>query len=296
MSFTERNLRSFGLAAALLAIACVEARPEEPLGEAQFVASGALATQDYVPAGPRAGGSTPGTSGAGSTIPPKVATAGTGNVSQPPAATASQPTAGSAPQAGSGAAGSSAAGRGGAAGMSAAGETPVTGGASAMPPGAGATAPTGTQGTLTIDFKSVTSGGNYAPRNVGAVWIETAAGMFVKTIERWAGIRANHLTAWNAASSGWGSIFGGGNTADMLDAVSRATLRSHEMHQTMWNMKDSTGKVVADGMYNLVIECTEDNRRAGPVAKVAFMKSPTPQMVTAPDKAPYTGLVLNYQP
>jgi hypothetical protein len=180
--------------------------------------------------------------------------------------------------------------------MSGAGGSLVTGGASAMPPSAGATAPAGAQGTLTIDFKSVTSGGNYAPRNVGAVWVETGAGMFVKTIERWAGIRANHLTAWNAASGGWGSIFGGGNTADMMDAVSRATLRSHEMHHAMWNMKDSTGKVVADGMYNLVIECTEDNRRAAPVAKVAFMKGPAPQMVTAPDKSPYTSLVLHYQP
>ena len=161
---------------------------------------------------------------------------------------------------------------------------------------AGAPAPSAAAGTLTVDFKTVTQRGTYAPRNVGAVWIETGAGMFVKTLERWAGIRANHLTRWNSASGGWGSIFGGGNTADMMDAVSRATLRSHEMHHVMWNMKDSTGKLIADGMYNVVIECTESSFGSGPNASVPFMKGPTPQMNTAPDKAPYSGFSLKYQP
>jgi hypothetical protein len=151
-------------------------------------------------------------------------------------------------------------------------------------------------GTLTVDFKTVNQGGTYAPRNVGAVWIETASGTFVKTLERWGNIRANHLTRWNMASGGWGSIFGGGNTADMMDAVSRATLRSHEMHHVMWNMKDSKGQLVPDGMYNVVVECTEDNFRPGANASVAFMKGAAPQMVTVPDKAPWSGFSLTYQP
>jgi hypothetical protein len=168
--------------------------------------------------------------------------------------------------------------------------------AGAPAPEAGAAAPTTSAGMLTIDFKSVTSNGQYAPRNVGAVWIETSGGKFVKTVEKWGNVRANHLTAWNAASGGWGSLFGGGNAADMMDAVSRATLRSHEMHHDMWNMKDTTGKVVPDGMYNVVIEVTEDNRRAGPVGRVAFVKGPAPQMVNAPDGGPFSGFVLSYQP
>jgi hypothetical protein len=68
------------------------------------------------------------------------------------------------------------------------------------------------------------------------------------------------------------------------------------MHHVTWDMQDGTGKVVADGMYNLVIECTEDNFRAGPNAKIPFMKGPEPQMVKPADKAPYTGLMLSYQP
>jgi hypothetical protein len=157
-------------------------------------------------------------------------------------------------------------------------------------------APGGSTGTLTIDFKSVNQGGRYAPRNVGAVWIETSSGMFVKTLERWAGIRANHLTRWAMASGGWGSIFGGGNTADQMDAVSRATLRAHEAHRLTWDLQDAGGKLVPDGSYNVVIEVTEDNFVAGAFAAVAFQKGPAPQMVMAPDKAPYSGLVIRYQP
>ena len=149
---------------------------------------------------------------------------------------------------------------------------------------------------LTIDFKSVSLGGQYSPRNVGAVWVETGSGTFVKTLERWAGIRVNHLSRWNTASGGWGGIFGGGNTADMMDAVSRATLRSHEMHRATWNMKDSKGQVIPDGMYNVVVELADDGRRASMFGTVAFMKGSAPQMVTAPDKAPWSGLTLNYQP
>jgi hypothetical protein len=52
-------------------------------------------------------------------------------------------------------------------------------------------------GVLTLDFTTVNQRGRYAPQNVGAVWIETDAGMFVKTLERWGQIRANHLTRWN---------------------------------------------------------------------------------------------------
>jgi hypothetical protein len=295
MSSLERRrqvLRGSVLAVALVAVACVEARPEDSLGATQFVASGALGSTDYVAATPPAGVATAGT-GAGPNIPSAAAAVG-GGAGQPsvpppnsqstagtPATTRPGPAA-----AGSGVAGGSA----GASPMATAGARAPVGGA------AGAPAPSAAAGTLTIDFKTVTQGGTYAPRNVGAVWIETGAGMFVKTLERWAGTRANHLTRWNSASGGWGSFFGGGNTADMMDAVSRATLRSHEMHHVMWNMKDSTGKLIADGMYNIVIECTESNFGSGPNASIPFMKGPAPQMNTAPDKAPYSGFSLNYQP
>jgi hypothetical protein len=264
MSTLERRglvLRQSGLAIILVAVACVDARPEDPLGTTQFVASGALGSTDYAASTP--GAVTAGT-GTGPNLPPGAAAVGGSQPAVPPpnpqavagapATTRPGPSA-----AGSGVAGGSA----GASAMPAAGARAPIGGAAGAPGTAGAPAASAAAGTLTIDFKTVNQGGTYAPRNVGAVWIETGSGMFVKTLERWAGIRANHLTRWNSASGGWGSIFGGGNTADMMDAVSKATLRSHEMHHVTWNMKDATGKVVADAMYNVVIECTESNFGSG---------------------------------
>ena len=166
-----------------------------------------------------------------------------------------------------------------------------------MPAAGGPAVPPTGGGKLSVTFKTVAVGGRYAPRNVGAVWIETASGMFVKTLERWAGIRVVHLTRWTMASGGWGSRFdGGGNAADMMDAVSRATLRSHEMHQLMWDMQDASGKPVPDGKYNLMIEVADDNFSASTASSVAFDKGPSPATVMAPDKAPYSGLSINYQP
>lgn len=293
--FSARSWNLWAGALALSLVSCVDARPEDPLGQTQFVSSNVPSSADYTAAAATGGGGRP-------SAPPVGASpvAGTGNVVPPPVGATPPPPAAAA--AGSGAmprAGAAAAPSGS---MGAAGARPGSAGSTALAGmggasvAAGAAAPATGQGMLTVDFKSVTSNGQYAPRNVGAVWIETSSGMFVKTLEKWGNVRANRLTAWNAASGGWGSFFGGGNTADMMDAVSRATLRSHEMHHDTWSMKDATGKVVPDGMYNIVIEVAEDERRAAPVGRAAFVKGPAPQMVNAPDMPPFSGLVLSYQP
>jgi hypothetical protein len=166
-------------------------------------------------------------------------------------------------------------------------------------PAAGGGAPTGgpSMGTLSVRFTSVPQGGRYAPRNVGAVWIETASGMFIKTIERWAGIRAVHLERWTEVSGGWGSrFFGGGNTADMMDAVSRATLRQHEMHELTWDMLDAAGMPVPDGPYKLLIEVADDEVEAGATSEMMFEKGPAPQNLMPPDAPSWSGLVVTYQP
>jgi hypothetical protein len=163
--------------------------------------------------------------------------------------------------------------------------------------GKAGTAPATQMGTLALDFTTVNQSGRYAPQNVGAVWIETSTGTFIKTIERWGNIRSNHLTRWNEASGGWGSVFGGGgNTTDKMDAISRATLRSHGAHQLTWDMVDPMGKVVPDGAYNVLIEVTEDNSRPGAVGTIPFVKGAAPQQVAPADTAPYAKLTLSYQP
>jgi hypothetical protein len=278
-------------------IGCIATRSEDHQGATHFITSVASNPSDFAPTAlPHAGGSV-----AISMMP--VAGSNSGFVPPPPPPTSmvggavpttSAPGAPTVPVA-QGRAGAGAAIGGGAAGAPAAPGLPTSLAGSMSVAMAGSAAPPSV-GMLTVDFKTVTQGGLYSPANVGAVWIETGSGMFVKTLEKWGSIRAGNLTRWNTASGGWGSIFGGGNTADQMDAVSKATQRGYGAHHEMWAMKDAMGKVVADGKYNLVIELCEDEFRPGASADVAFEKGPEPQKVMAPDKAPYTGLTLSYQP
>ncbi|MDD9933201.1 MAG: DUF2271 domain-containing protein [Myxococcales bacterium] len=150
-------------------------------------------------------------------------------------------------------------------------------------------------GMLTVRFTSVSPGGRYAPRNIGAIWIETGSGQFVKTLKRWAGIRANDLRAWPAASGGWSSFFGIGATADELDAVTAATLRNHEAHEVMWDMMDNDGQVVPDGTYRVQIEVAESASSSSSAA-VEFDKGATPVDLAPSDQGPYSGLTISYQP
>lgn len=154
-------------------------------------------------------------------------------------------------------------------------------------------------GTLTLKFTTKSYGGQYAPGNYGAVWFETAEGDFIKTVKRWAGLaHASDLGTWTEASGGWGGLFGGsGNMADMMDAMSSATLRQHESHSVMWNMKDAEKMLVPDGDYVAVVEVTEDRAATpGPVLRIPFKKGHEPQTVEVPDEMSFTEISLTYQP
>lgn len=176
----------------------------------------------------------------------------------------------------------------GTAGVHGAGGSPAP--VSEIPPAATAQP---SQGVLTISFTTANQGKRYSPQNVGAIWIETNAGGFVRTLERWASSRARYLQKWTAASGGWSAR--GGRSADQMDAVSRATLRTEQKHQAMWNMQDPMGQLVPDGSYRVAIEVTEIDG-AGPVEYVSFDKGPNPVQLSPPDTLPYSGLMLNYQP
>jgi hypothetical protein len=197
-----------------------------------------------------------------------------------------------------GVAGSATGGMGGASSASGSGGASGTG----VPTGGTGSGGTGgatSAGTLTIDFMSAGNAGEYAPRNVGAVWIETSSGMFVKTLKRWAGIRANHLTTWTAASGGWGGGFfftAGGGSADELDAITAATLRTHQQHPITWDMQDAMGVLVPDGAYRIVFEVTESERKAGVTASVDFDKGAAPVSLSPPDEGPFKDLSVIYAP
>ena len=103
-------------------------------------------------------------------------------------------------------------------------------------------------GTLAVSFTTGPAGGNYAPTNVVAVWIEDAGGGFVKTIGRWSGVRTPHLVAWQAAS--------GMDT----DAVSGATRVDHTRPLAItWDLRDRAGALVPDGTYRIRMELADAN-------------------------------------
>ena len=154
-------------------------------------------------------------------------------------------------------------------------------------------------GTLTVSFTTVTYNGQYAPLNYGAVWFETASGDFIKTAKRWAGMtHQRDLVAWTEASGGWPGLFGGGNAEDMMDAMSSATIRTHQMHTVMWDMKNLQGQVVPDGDYVAVLEMSESRSatREGPLLRIPFTKGPAPHMAMPPDQEGFSGVSLSYQP
>ncbi|MBA2541601.1 MAG: DUF2271 domain-containing protein [Deltaproteobacteria bacterium] len=105
-------------------------------------------------------------------------------------------------------------------------------------------------GTLAITMSTTTKvGALFAPNNVVAVWIEDAAGNFVKTIDRWSQVRTQHLVAWRTAAG----------TAD-VDSVSGASRLDHATPiQIQWKLKDRNRNPVPDGVYTVRMESAEAN-------------------------------------
>lgn len=112
--------------------------------------------------------------------------------------------------------------------------------------------------TLAFTVRTVPLGGRFAPKNVGAVWIETSRGQFVRTLASWGKVRAKWLSAWLTAS--------GGNE---VDAITGATLTGHKVHEFVWGLRDVHGCEVAAGGYALRMELTDRNG-AGATHTVSF--------------------------
>lgn len=112
---------------------------------------------------------------------------------------------------------------------------------------------------LTFDVTTMAQGGKYAPKNVGAIWIEDSSGAYVRSLEVWAGIRKRDLRQYVAA-------VGGRSDADVTTS---ATLRTHRAHEVRWDLKDYSGNAVDPGQYTLIVEVT-DRDGAGQSYSVDF--------------------------
>lgn len=127
---------------------------------------------------------------------------------------------------------------------------------------------------LRIHVRTSSFGGRFAPRNVGAIWIEDRDGDFVKTVKRWGQTRAKWLTRFVAASD-----------ENLVDAITGATLPVHQTHDATWNLMDLAHCEIGAGEYRVVFEMTERSG-TGELVAVPFVKDQTPS-TTSPGDTPY---------
>jgi hypothetical protein len=122
-----------------------------------------------------------------------------------------------------------------------------------------------------------------------AVWVEDAAGNFVRTIDRYAATRKSHLIGWIAKA---------GN-AD-TDAVSGATRANHTGALTRtWDLTGRGGTEIPDGTYTIRMELADSN--ASTAAQNAqgtftFVKGTAPQSQTGLANGGFTGVSIAFTP
>jgi len=133
---------------------------------------------------------------------------------------------------------------------------------------------------LSFSVSTATLRGRYSPRNIYAIWVADAQGKFVKTLAKFASIRARYLTGWNAASGG-----------NVVDAVTGATQSAHGTRSVTWNLTDVSKKPVPDGDYKIVVELT-DADKTGASTSIPFTKGPAPVKLTPPDQANFLKMSL----
>jgi hypothetical protein len=134
--------------------------------------------------------------------------------------------------------------------------------------------------TLFVRVRTTAAGGNFRPRNVGAVWIERAGGGFVKTLARWGQIRAKWLTRFAAASQN-----------NLVDAITGPTQLSHTTHELTWDLRDLASCEVPTDTYQILIEMTDGNL-TGPSYAVEVTKDQTPLTLTPPDQPNFHELLV----
>lgn len=146
-----------------------------------------------------------------------------------------------------------------------------------------------TDGTLTVTATTSETGGNYAPKNIVAIWIEDQQGNFVKTLLAYAQNRKTHLNTWEASTTAAGSPF---NTAD---AITGATKSSHATRSCTWNGTDVNGTLVADATYRLRMELTDKNN-TGNFSTFTFTKGANPENQAPANVPSFSSISVNWEP
>ena len=138
-------------------------------------------------------------------------------------------------------------------------------------------------GELSFTVRTVTAGGNYAPKHVLAIWVEYQDD-FVKSRKVMANNRIQYLYTWKAASN-----------FNVVDAITGPTINSHQTQTVAWDCKDLSGNIVPDGDYVVWVEFTEKHGQ-GPLYSITFTKGPNSQLLTPPDETYFKDIVLSFTP
>ena len=144
-----------------------------------------------------------------------------------------------------------------------------------------------TSGTLAVSVTTSSAGGNYAPRNVVAIWIEDSSGKFVKTLLAYANSRKTHLNIWESTTTAAGSAF------NVTDAISGATQSSHATRTCQWTGTDYNRKLMVDGDYKVRMELTDKNA-SGSIASFTFTKGPNAHKLTPANVPSFSSISLNW--
>jgi hypothetical protein len=150
--------------------------------------------------------------------------------------------------------------------------------------------PAAARGRLTVRFEtSAPVGGKYAHKNIHAVWVETADGTFVRTLNLWADKRARHLAQWAAATA---------DRAKDIQARTGATLTAYGVYTSVWDGTDAAGAVVPDGDYAVRLELTNDNANKNHFHRAAmtFTKGAAAVTQGPADEGGYKQVTLTWEP
>ena len=146
-----------------------------------------------------------------------------------------------------------------------------------------------TAGTLTVSTSTSITGGNYAPKNIIAIWVEDEEGNFIKTLLSYAQTRITHLNIWQASTAAAGSEF---NT---VDAITGATRSNHSTRTCTWDVTDINGTLVNDGNYTVWMELTDKNG-TGNFSSFPIIKSIDPQFISPANVPSFASITIDWVP
>ncbi|HET6282559.1 MAG TPA: DUF2271 domain-containing protein [Polyangia bacterium] len=130
---------------------------------------------------------------------------------------------------------------------------------------------------------------DYSPNHIEAIWINTGAGKFIKSVGVWANRRISHLPKWIAATTA------AGVRQNRVDAVTGATQYQYVRQTVVWNCTGVDKQRVADGPYRVCFELNETNGDSE-YDCVNFNKGPMPETTKPPDTSSFRYRTINFFP